>query len=209
MYMNKIKNIIFDLGGVIINLDTNKTKTAFSQLGAENFEQLFRIGHAESFFKDYEDGTITDDEFVQALKGILKPGTSEETIVAAWNAMLLDFPPERIELLKELGKTYRLFLFSNTNEIHLKAFNAIFAATFGELTIDSLFEKSYYSHTMKMRKPDVAAFQKIIDENKLHPKETLFVDDAIVNIEGAKKAGLQTLFLEPPMQITEFDWKMI
>lgn len=207
--MTNIRNIIFDLGGVIINLDTNKTRTAFSQLGAENFEQLFRIGHAESFFKDYEDGTISDDEFVAALKNILEPGTSEETIIAAWNAMLLDFPPERIELLKQLKQQYRLFLFSNTNAIHLEAFNAIYAATFGNQSIDDLFEKSYYSHLLKMRKPDVASFRHIIQENDLDPKETLFVDDAKVNIDGAKAAGLQVLYLEPPMQITEFDWKLI
>jgi HAD superfamily hydrolase (TIGR01509 family) len=206
--MNGIKNIIFDLGGVIINLDNRRTEEAFTTLGVKNLRDYFGHGFAASFFSDYEIGKISDQEFIGSIRrlGDLSQ-VPEQTIIESWNALLLDFPPERIRLLKELRKTYRLFLFSNTNALHLAALRQIWSNSFaGEGSLDDYFEKTYYSHLMGMRKPDPESFGVILKENKLNGQETLFVDDAIVNVEGAEHAGLKGLFLRPGISLLDFQW---
>lgn len=201
--MQNIKNVIFDLGGVILNIDIKKTAAAFTRLGQESFENLFNIGHAAGFFKEYECGLIDDSGFVNAIKDRFQQKVSDEQVIAAWNALLLDFPPSRIDFLKSIRSKYRLFLFSNTNALHWEAFNLIYQNTFKNGRLDELFEKAYYSHILKMRKPDPASYQVIIDENGLNPAETLFIDDALVNIEGAQKCGIQTVHLLAPITIED------
>jgi HAD superfamily hydrolase (TIGR01509 family) len=192
--MTPVKNIIFDLGGVLLNLDVAQTRDAFIKLGLTQIDELFRIGHAASFFKDYEVGTISDEEFVEKARQLSLPGTSNEQVIEAWNVMLLDFPAERVQFLDQLKNKYRLFLFSNTNAIHLKAFHKSYQDVYGA-AMDDLFEKAYYSHVISHRKPDVAAFEFVINDSKLDAAETLFIDDALVNVEGARKAGLQAIHL--------------
>lgn len=204
--MQGIKNIIFDLGGVIINLDNQKTEDAFVSLGVKGFREYFGHGHAASFFKDYEVGKINDGEFVSSLRGLAGLTVSDEAIIHGWNALLLDFPPERIRLLRDLGKRYRLFLFSNTNALHLAALREIYRKTFEKGELDDHFERTYYSHLLGMRKPEKSSYEYILRENALEPGETLFVDDALINIEGAEKAGLRGLFLKPGMTITDVEW---
>jgi FMN phosphatase YigB (HAD superfamily) len=205
--MQGIKNIIFDLGGVILNLDNRRTEEAFTQLGVKNMRQYFGLGHADSFFKEYEVGKITDREFIGAIRELAGlDGVPDQAIVDGWNALLLDFPPERIQLLKQLGKTYRLFLFSNTNSLHLAALRAIYIQTFGPGSLEDYFEKTYYSHLLGMRKPDRQSYEYILRENGLEGSETLFVDDAIVNVEGAEQAGLRGLYLRPGISLLDFQW---
>jgi putative hydrolase of the HAD superfamily len=205
--MTGIKNIIFDLGGVIINLDNRLTEEAFVALGVKNFRDYFGHGFAASFFKDYEVGKITDREFLEALRqfGGLED-VSDQAIIDGWNALLLDFPAERIKLLQGLREKYRLFLFSNTNALHLTALRQIWTESFASGSLEDYFEKSYYSHLMGMRKPDPASFKYILKENNLQGQETLFVDDAIVNVEGAEQAGLKGLFLRPGVSLLDFQW---
>jgi FMN phosphatase YigB (HAD superfamily) len=204
--MQGIKNIIFDLGGVILNLDNQRTEDAFVALGAKNFREYFGHGFAASFFKEYEIGRISDRQFIDSVRQLIGLSTSDQAIIDSWNALLLDFPAERIQLLRDLRKTYRLFLFSNTNALHLTAVRQIWNASFGEGSLDQYFEKTYYSHLMGMRKPDRESFEFILKENELDGQETLFVDDAIVNVEGAEKAGLKGLFLRPGISLLDFQW---
>jgi FMN phosphatase YigB (HAD superfamily) len=205
--MQGIKNIIFDLGGVILNLDNNRTEEAFAQLGVKNIRQYFGPGHADYFFKDYEVGKITDEQFVDGVRKIAGLDTvPDRAIIDGWNALLLDFPVERIELLKRLGKTYRIFLFSNTNSLHLAALREIYTHTFGSGALDDHFEKTYYSHLLGMRKPEKESYEYILKENQLQGSETLFVDDAIVNVEGAEQAGLKGLYLRPGISLLDFQW---
>ena len=192
--MAPVKNIIFDLGGVLLNLDVAQTRDAFIKLGLTQIDDLFRIGHAESFFKQYEMGTISDEEFVEKARQLSLPDTTGSQIIAAWNVMLLDFPAERVEFLHTLKSKYRLFLFSNTNAIHLQYFHKSYQDVYG-MAMDDLFEKAYYSHLIKQRKPDVAAFQHVIKDSNVNAAETLFIDDALVNVEGARLAGLQAVHL--------------
>jgi len=205
--MKEIKNIIFDLGGVIINLDNKLTEKAFVELGAKDFHQYFGHGFAASFFKEYEVGKISDEEFISELRKLGNLKVSDEVIMDAWNALLLDIPIERINLLKKLQQQYRLFLFSNTNALHMVKVNEIFEETAKGEKLDRLFEKAYYSNLMGMRKPTVESFQYIIDENKLIGHETVFVDDALVNVEGANAAGLKGYYLEPGKTILDIVWQ--
>jgi putative hydrolase of the HAD superfamily len=204
--MKEIKNIIFDLGGVLINLDNKLTERAFFDLGVKDFHKYFGHGFAASFFKEYEVGKISDEEFIDELRRLGNLDVPDSLIIKAWDALLLDFPPARIELLKKLRKKYRIFLFSNTNSLHMKTVNKIFQDTFEHGTLDELFEKAYYSNVLGMRKPDVSSYQFITNENELNPSETLFVDDAFVNIEGAIAAGLKGHFLEPGKTILDIDF---
>jgi len=204
--MQGIKNIIFDLGGVIINLDNQRTEDAFTAMGVKPFREYFGHGHAASFFAAYEVGKLSDQEFVAAIRELTGVAASDAEIIRAWNALLLDFPPERIKLLKELRKTYRTFLFSNTNSLHLTALQQTYRDTFKEGSLDDHFERTYYSHTLGQRKPDIGSFQHILQENNLKGEETLFVDDALINVEGAEKAGLKGLFLRPGTTLLDFQW---
>ena len=205
--MQKIKNIIFDLGGVILNIDNKLTEHAFIKLGVKNFHEIFGHGHAASFVRDYEIGKISDERFIEELKNISGLLVSDEEILAAWNIMLLDFPPERIQLLNDLKKRYRLFLFSNTNALHVVELKKRYRQTFNNNKLDDHFERAYYSQILGMRKPDVESFEFIIKENNLIPAETLFVDDALINIEGANAAGLRGYFLEPGKTMLDIETK--
>jgi len=204
--MLQIENIIFDLGGVILNIDNKKTEEAFSKLGAKEFGRYFGHGFAASFFRKYEIGRISDQQFVNELKKMIGTAVPDKMIVDAWNALLLDFPIKRIALLNELRTKYRLFLFSNTNALHLQALRLIYSNEFAGGDLDNHFEKAYYSHLLGMRKPDKESYEFIIRENKLNAALTLFVDDAKINVEGANSVGLKGFYLEPKMEITDITW---
>ena len=191
-----IKNIIFDLGGVFINLDFNKTADAFTELGVKDFNQYFTQVHSNSLFKQLETGAVTDTGFYDAVRVAASITASNQQIDAAWNAMLLDFPPERITRLQRLSANYRLFLFSNTNAIHHAFFLQQFREQFG-FEFDSLFEKAYYSHLIGRRKPDVSAFEFVISDSNLEAAHTLFIDDTLPNVEAATKAGLLAAHILP------------
>jgi glucose-1-phosphatase len=203
--MENVNNIIFDLGGVIMDIDVKQTMQAFSRLGMQNMNAYFGHGFAASFFSDHEAGRISDEIFLGEIKKLIGGEVSDEAVIDAWNALLLRFPPERIALLEELKSRYRLFLFSNTNAIHLQKFSEIYRQSFPG-GLEDHFEKAYYSHELGHRKPDTAGFERIIKENMLDPGKTLFVDDALMNVEGAVKAGLKGLYLPPGFYITDIRW---
>jgi glucose-1-phosphatase len=202
--MNSIRNIIFDLGGIFINIDFGRTRKAFTELGVTGFDELYTQHHASDLFQLLETGRISPAEFHQAFVQHTNVPLTYSQLVEAWNALLLDFPPERIEWLKQTGGHYRIFLFSNTNQIHHDAFQQSFRERFNE-DFDNLFLKAYYSHEMGLRKPDVDSFQFILNEQRLRAEETLFVDDTPKNIEGAKKAGLSTFHVAPPGTVLDVD----
>lgn len=203
--MKNIKNIIFDLGGVILNIDMKKTELALQQLGIDTFSQLMSPAAVQSFFRDYETGKIDNAAFIRSIQSLSSKSSTEKEIVDAWNALLLDFPAERIELLKQLRKKYRLFLLSNTNAIHHQQFQQQLYQQTGNY-LEDFFEKTYYSHTIGLCKPDVACFQYVINENNLDPAETIFVDDSEANINGAKQAGLSVLHIKPGITIMDAAW---
>ena len=203
MDLTGIKNIIFDLGGVVINLNFQKSLDAFQKLSKSQKVIEFTQRQQASLFDDYETGKITDAAFRDGLRKHYDIEGTDEQIDEAWNALLLDIPAERIDLLRELGNKYRLYLLSNTNAIHLQRFNQIVAESFTIPDLDSLFEKTYYSHLIGQRKPDAVVFEQILAQNNLNRSETLFVDDSIQHIESANAIGIKTLWLAPPLTINE------
>ncbi len=199
----QIKNIIFDLGGVIINIDYGKSIQHLQQLCKDNCNIAFSQKEQSHLFDLFETGVSSNEEFRNNLRQTYQIDATDEQIDDAWNAMLLDIPQERIDLLLELGKHYRIFLLSNTNAIHMKRFNEIVEHSFTIPSLDSLFDKSYYSHLVGKRKPDAAIFEQVLAENGLEKAETLFIDDSIQHIESARNVGLQTLHLQPPLTINQ------
>ncbi len=194
--MKNIKNILFDFGGVIINIDYRLTIEAFKKLGIKNFEEHYSKLRQSHLFDELEKGMIKPAEFRNRICGISKSPLTDEQIDNAWNAILIDLPKENIDFLESLKKNYRLFLLSNTNEIHERAFLEMIQKKFGSDVLKKVFEQIYFSHHLHMRKPDPAIFSYVLKENNLQAEETLFVDDSLQHIEGAKIAGLQTSYFE-------------
>ena len=193
---NKYKNIIFDLGGVILNIDYILAVKAFKNIGIGNFDELFSQAHQKKLFDQYEKGQISSADFRTELKKYCKANVDDATIDAAWNSMLLDLPKARLELLMRLKKTHRTFLLSNTNEIHIDTFNAYLQNVFKIPDLSGHFESLYLSYKVGMRKPDAEIFELVLKENNIQPTETLFIDDSIQHIESAKKLGIQTYWLD-------------
>ena len=201
--MTDIKNIIFDLGGVLLNIDYQKTSHAFKALGAAGFDDLYSQATANHLFEALETGSISDDTFYQEMAQHCSPETSPLQMQEAWNHILLDFREGSLEYLKRLRERYNLYLLSNTNSIHLTAFNQILKQQTGETSLDEFFTKSYYSHVMQKRKPYPETYKWVLEDAGLKAEETLFIDDSINNIKGANEAGLKTHLLLPHEKIED------
>lgn len=205
--MMRPKNIILDLGGVLLNINYQITEKAFYDLGITNFKQLYAQHHTIKLFQDLETGNITEKKFYEQIRIIAnQKDLTDENIEKAWNAMLLDFPVQRIEWLKEYKNKFNLFLFSNTNQIHYRAFSEKFIQASKGIPISDFFIKDYYSHKMGTRKPDDAGFLHILEEQQLKKDETLFIDDTVENIKTAEAIGLQTFLMTHPIKLEQLSF---
>ncbi len=198
--MQPIKNIIFDLGGVLLDIDFTRSFKAFNQLGIHNFEELYSQHKAAPFFSDFEKGQIPIQTFFDKIREICGCPLTNEQIREAWNALLIGFPPERLDWFHQIRTRYRVFLFSNTNAIHYNWFIQHYHDITGQ-DFNSCFIKAYYSHEMGLRKPDPDSYRYILNEQNLDPSETLFIDDTEGNILAAKELGLQTVHLLKPLTV--------
>jgi len=201
--MREIKNIIFDLGGIFLNIDFSKTEKAFADLGVQ-FNDFYSQHHASELFELLETGKISPEEFHDSFVEETGLHLSYEELKNAWTALLVDFPIERLQWLQEIGKRYKIFLFSNTNKIHYDVFTEMFHEQTGFKDFNKLFVKTYYSHEMGLRKPYPESYLYILNEQQLRPEETLFIDDTL-KIEGAKQVGLQTIHLVYPETVLDLE----
>jgi putative hydrolase of the HAD superfamily len=192
---SEINNIIFDLGGVLLNVDYDAPVRAFARLGVKEFDQLYAQAHQSDLFDKLETGKISPETFRNKIREFCHCNLTDREIDEAWNSILLDFPNERYEFLLALKKKYRLFLLSNTNAIHIKCFEADLVKKYGKNIFDEVFEHYYYSSDLGMRKPHPETFEKVIQLSGLNAGDTLFIDDSIQHVEGAAKTGLHTLWL--------------
>ncbi|MBS1496163.1 MAG: HAD family phosphatase [Bacteroidetes bacterium] len=190
------QNIIFDFGGVLLNLDFNRTYTAFQQLGFSNFENMFTQYTANDLFKKLETGLVSPDEFYRELISA-HPKVSKEEIEEAWNAMLLDYRLPSLEYLKKLAQHHRLYLLSNTNAIHYDVFTKRLQEETGISSPDVFFTKAYYSHLIHLRKPDKEIFEFVLKDAGINASDTLFIDDSYNNIEAASALGIRVHLLIP------------
>lgn len=195
--MDTIRNIIFDLGGVLYNIDPALTTKALQcSLGMEGLGGFFSKAAKNNLFERFEKGEISEDAFREEIRHLSGLQVSNQQIDQGWNAMLLDMPAHHIELLEGLKGHYRLFLLSNTNAIHYPFFQRYMHNAFGFDSLDQIFEKTYLSHKVGMRKPHGQVFELIINENALVPEETLFIDDTHEHVVGARGAGLKAIWLD-------------
>lgn len=201
--MQGIKNIIFDLGGVILNIDYKRPQVEFEKLGIKNVGEFYSKKNQVDLFDKLETGQLTEKEFVQQIKQKAGIDIPYDEIIRAWNSIILDFPLRRLQILQQLQLHYNIYLLSNTNEIHEKAFNDVLRQTCGYPSLAVFFDKVYLSHRVGLRKPDPAIFQLVLDQNKLIPAETLFIDDSPQHIESAKQLGIRTIHLTDDMTIEE------
>ncbi len=192
----EIKNIIFDLGGVLFDINYHLTAEAFEKLGVKDFKNIFAKKGQADVIDRLEEGKISVEQLTVELSAFCNIQLTQKEVVDAWNAMLFNMPAHRFDLLKNLRKKYRIFLYSNINEIHEKAVHQRLQEKHGIENLKDHFEKIYYSHLIGIRKPKPEGFTYIIKEQNLDPKETLFIDDSPQHVEGALKAGLKAVWLD-------------
>ena len=201
--MNGIKNIIFDLGGVLMNIDFARTFTAFEVIGFRVAERWFHDPEVNQLCMDFETGVYCSIEMRRKFREITGFQCNDAQFDKAWNALLIDFPPERIRLVEEVAKKYKTYLLSNTNPIHARHFNAELNKHFNIESLDHLLDKAWYSHNLGYRKPDERIFQKVIKTCRLIPEETLFLDDSELNVKVAASVGLQAIHITPEFSVIE------
>ena len=198
MDLINIKNLVFDLGGVIIDLHINATLDEFSRLSGKKQEEIKGSYFGPDFFHKYEKGLISNGEFKQALSDLLDISVSDDMLERAWNMMLGKINPVRVETLRKLADEYNLLLLSNTNEMHEQAFNDILYQSCSVKTMHEIFHKVYYSHEIHMRKPDEDIFLHVLEDNGIEAHETLFLDDMVENLKTASRLGINTFHVTSP-----------
>ena len=194
--LTNIRNIIFDLGIVLLDIDFEASKRKFKALGLENLDTFYSFFHANPFFHDFETGRIGETEFIEGLRKLITKSSTNKEILNAWNSIIVGFPTEKVDFIKTISQFYNIYMLSNTNSLHAKKYEQQFYEKAGN-SIYFYFKKIYYSHTIGYRKPDEKAFQTIIKENNLIPEETLFIDDLEQNIIAAKKISMKTYLYIP------------
>ena len=203
-----IENIIFDFGGVILDIDPQLTIDEFIKLGYVKENKLDGHDLYEKVIHKFEKGIFTPEVFRNKIRDYLKLDFTDQQIDDAWNALLFDIPQERIEVIEKVKKNYPIYLLSNSNEIHYDLYVRDLQLRFGYREFDDLFNKSYFSFDLHMCKPDPDVYSFVIYQEHLDPVKTLFIDDREENLEGARKVGLKTYHLTKPERIRDiFDKK--
>ena len=193
---NNISTLIFDLGGVIVDLDLAKCIQNFKELGLENIEQYLSNFGQKDFFMQFEKGQIGIPAFRNEIRKLAGTELSDVQIDKAWCSFLTQIPVEKLHLLSELKKKYRLLLLSNTNPLHIETAVAAEFSKTGK-TMQDFFDKCYLSYEMGMVKPDVEIFEALLTDAQLKAEECLFLDDGKKNIDTAAALGIQTYWVKP------------
>jgi len=200
----KFKAVIFDFGNVIINIEFQRIYETFAKLTSKPIAYIEKRITEEQIFRRYESGQFTDEEFREIIRQTLSFPLSDKEVDTAWNAILLDIPTERIDLIKNIRKKYPVYLLSNTNNIHITASNNYLNEAHGIKNLNVLFDKLYLSYEMGMWKPDTEIYYEVLRSINLEPNQVIFFDDNLQNIESAKAIGMQTILVEPTTSIVEY-----
>ena len=207
----KIKNIIFDFGGVILDIDPQLTVNEFVKLGFSSFEKLMSSEFSEEIIAKFERGILTPELFRNRLRSFLELDVTDQEIDDAWNSLLYDIPSARIEIIEQVKKNYGIYLLSNSNEIHYDLFVRDLQLRFGYREFDELFHKAYFSFDLHLLKPNPEIYEFVMNQHGLVPEETLFIDDKKENIKAAQNLGLKTYQLDKPERIRDIfkDGKLV
>ena len=209
LHPSTLKNLIFDLGDVIIPIDLTAPVRNFAMLANMSEDEVRAIWKEHDLFNQYETGLIDDDAFRGHVRHLLNNRSdapdswADEVIDTAWNTVLLDLPVERIERIKGLKPSYRLFLLSNTSPIHIRQVNTVLTQ-FNQPTLEQLFERVFYSYEVRMAKPSPDIYRHVLAEAGLVAEETAFFDDNAANIRAAAALGIQAVHVQPPMTILDY-----
>ncbi|GGC48528.1 D-ribitol-5-phosphate phosphatase [Parapedobacter defluvii] len=196
--MQNTENIILDYGNVLFDIDFSRLRQSFIDLGIAEVDQFYGHRAQHALFDAFDKGLTTAVQFRNEIrKAAGNPALTDDAIDTAWNSLLIGVRSGHHELLHQLKTNYRTFLLSNNNEIHYDWIMAYLNHEFGLNGNAGFFEKDYYSHLLRMRKPDREIFEFVLNTHSLHPERTLFVDDSPQHIETAKLLGLQAHLLEP------------
>jgi putative hydrolase of the HAD superfamily len=198
-----IQNIILDLGGVVVDLAPGLTLERFASLGFTGHESLEKVMAEYPVFEDYETGRISTDDFLTSIQEIKGRDISHEEIIWAWNTMILEPRKEIFNLLQALKGHFRLYLLSNTSELHIHSLNERLIARHGINGLEEVFDRVYYSYKLGMRKPDMEIFEFVLKDAGISPAETLYIDDSSIHLESAGKLGIKVYHIEPPERLTD------
>lgn len=187
---DKIENIVFDFGGVLIDLDFNRLLKAFKRIGFNDIESQLQTYERGGIFQKYELGEMTADEFRMAIRDKSNVTLTDSDIDDLWNLMLVKIPAEKLDFILSLRNNYNVYLLSNTNSIHWdyackNSFN------YKGLGIKDFFIRTFLSYEMHLAKPDKAIYERMLCEAELIPENTLFIDDSEINCTVAKQLGIQ------------------
>lgn len=202
--MKTVKALLFDLGGVIVDLDYHKTINAFDALGVANTESIYNQFNQTEIFDGFETGSLTGKEFIHLMKDQIPTYSSESEIKKAWNAMILGFEEAKLKQIKKYSEKIPCYLLSNTNEIHLEYIQTLL----GEMpfkNLELLFSKCYYSHIIGKRKPHKETFEWVLNDMGYTAEDVLFIEDSPQHIEGAKTMNLNTLYLTQERSLEEIE----
>lgn len=200
-----IKNIIFDIGGVLLDLDYDRTFDQLTEVMGIKMETQNIPAHIFKVILGYEKGEINTESFLWHLQKESSTLTPQpDKLIKAWNAMLVGWNPKRFEFLEDLKKNYALYILSNTNDLHLEWFRRDLKRNHDIEDFDTrFFEQTFYSHLLRMRKPELRIFEKVIEEAEFRADETLFVDDNVENVERARVAGFYAAYHDPNEEIID------
>lgn len=197
-----IKNIIFDLGNVVLDLDTEATKQDFKFLYGPEYKSVMADLKERKIFKKFETGSISTQTFLNELASYDEDISFDE-IKNAWNAMLLNIPEENYKILNKAKEKYRTFCLSNTNKLHIDFIYKQLESTKGLSNLNGFFEKVYLSHEIGKRKPNEDIFKLVLESNNLKAEETLFIDDTEKHLIGAESFGINTFHLTEDMRLSD------
>ena len=198
-----IRNLLFDLGGVIINLDRQRCVDALTALGDEKADEMLDLSVQRGTLMDLEEGKISPSDFLKRMRQKIGKAVSDEEIVHALNELLIGIPLDRLTLLRKLRQRFNVMMLSNTNPI---MFDTKIAECFAQegLSITDYFDDVYLSYRLKSCKPDIAIFKKVIKLSPIVPQETLFFDDSQKNLDAAASLGFKTFLVTPDRDIVTF-----
>ncbi|MCW5907491.1 MAG: HAD family phosphatase [Chitinophagales bacterium] len=199
--MTQFKNLIFDIGNVIVDIDYAVPVREFQKLAVTDFSEIVSYSKQHHIFDAFEKGQITEQAFHSELRKFLRPGVTDEQILAAWNSILLRYPKPKFDLLLELKKSYKVFALSNINETHVRAIDEAVRQQFGATAFADYFHTAYYSNEVGFRKPEPEIYTMVLEKENLNPAETFFVDDKPENVEAARKTGLKAFELKHPDEL--------
>lgn len=198
-----IQNLIFDFGGVIIDIDYEAVRKAFEDIGMQDVQSFYKHDDHSKLVKDMETGLLSENDFRDTIIQKIGLDLSYEKFDSAWNAIIKDVPAERVQLLEELSKHFRLYLLSNTNIIHYRKYTDDFEKKYGK-SLRDMFKKAYFSHEIKLRKPDKSIFTWVLNDAGIKAENSMFIDDSEINIQAAEEVGLKTLYKPQHEELTDY-----